>query len=309
MTQKDKPLVLAIVGATASGKTGLSLEVARLLNCEILCMDSMQVYRRMNIGTAKPTAQERALVPHHLLDLVEPTASFSVAAYVDAARKKIDEVRGRGHIPLLVGGTGLYLQGLCKPMDYGGLPSDAALRTALNEELDTYGNLAMYTRLAAIDPETAARLHPNDTRRVIRALEIYQLTGQPMSAHRAAEAAQSPYDLRTFAIDWPRPQLHARINRRVEQMMEEGLYQEVRSLLDSGVTADMQSMQGLGYKELIPVLTAGASLQEAMERIKTGTRNYARRQLIWFRRDKNIRWLPSEQLDSAAKTIVHSLEE
>jgi len=306
---QSKPRVLGLVGATASGKTALSLDVAQSLGCEILCMDSMQIYRGMEIGTAKPTREEQTAVPHHLLDLVAPTDSFSVAEYVNAAHQAIADVIARGHVPLLVGGTGLYLQGLSLPMDYGGLPSDPALRQSLQAELDRIGAAALHRKLAQIDPDSAARLHPNDTRRVIRALEIFQLTGLPMSAHRVPDAAQSPYDFLLYAVDWPRETLHQRINLRVEQMMQAGLENEVASLLASGVPADAQSMQGLGYKELIPVLQGNQPLKTAVEQIKTGTRNYARRQLIWFRRDKRIRWIPSDCLANAKQQMIQQWED
>lgn len=304
-----KPRVIGLVGATASGKTAVSLDVAQALGCEILCMDSMQIYRRMDIGTAKPTATEQALVPHHLLDIVEPDASYSVAEYVNLAHKTIRQVTENHRIPLLVGGTGLYLRGLSLPMDYGGLPSDPAIRAALQAQLDETGAEALHAQLQAIDPAAAARLHPNDTRRVIRALEIYQLTGQPMSAHQTPTDADAPYDFQLYAIDWPRAELHARINLRVEQMMREGLLEEVEGLLRSGIDASMQSMQGLGYKELIPVLQGRAKLQDAIEQIKTGTRNYARRQLIWFRRDKRVRWIPSDQLSHAKEIMIQNWED
>ena len=307
--ENKKPRVLGIVGATASGKTALSLNIAESLGCEILCMDSMQVYKRMDIGTAKPTAAEQARVPHHLLDLVEPADSFSVAEYVSAAHAVIQQILSRGRIPLLVGGTGLYLQGLSLPLDYGGLPSNPAIRAELQQQLDQDGADAMHAKLSAIDPQSAARLHPNDTRRVIRALEIYRLTGVPMSGHRVPSAADSPYDFQLYAIDWPRPELHRRINLRVDQMMQEGLLNEVKGLLRSGITAEMQSMQGLGYKELIPVIQQNASLDNAIEQIKTGTRNYARRQLIWFRRDKRIRWIAAEQLSCAKEMIINNWED
>ena len=309
MNTPQKPRVLGLVGATASGKTALSLALAQALGCAIICLDSMQIYRGMDIGTAKPTADERAAVPHHMLDIVSPTQSFSVAEYVSQAHRVIAQVHARGHVPMLVGGTGLYLQGLSLPMDYGGLPSDPAVRSALQQQLDKIGPNELHARLEQIDPDSAARLHPNDTRRVIRALEIYQLTGLPMSSHRVPQAADAPYDFLLFAIDWPRSDLHQRINLRVDQMMKEGLLQEVETLLKSGVPPEAQSMQGLGYKELIPVLLNNAPLENAIEQIKTGTRNYARRQLIWFRRDKRIRWLPSDQLNAAKDTVLHIWED
>jgi len=304
-----KPRILGFVGATASGKTSLALEVAKHLPCEVVCMDSMQIYRRMDIGTAKPTAQEQAIAPHHMIDIVDPSDSYSVAEYVEAAHKVIADILRRSKIPMLVGGTGLYLQGLSLPMNYGGLPSDPAVRQQLTNELSSTSPSAMHQRLAGVDPESAARLHPNDTRRVIRALEIYLLTGIPMSQHRTPTDADSPYRFSLYAIDWERPVLHQRINQRVDLMMQSGLAEEVRSLLASGVKTDAQSLKGLGYKELLPALEGKISLKEAAEQIKTGTRNYARRQLIWFRRDKRINWLSANTLSSAAKDIINNWKE
>ncbi len=308
-TASEKPRILGIVGATASAKTALSLSVARELDCEIVCMDSMQIYRHMDIGTAKPTDAERALIPHHMLDIVEPTEPFSVAQYVDQARAIISDILARGHVPMLVGGTGLYLQGLTLPMDYGGLPSDPALRQRLTMEAAQDGPEKTHARLAAIDPPTAARLHPNDQRRIIRALEIYELTGIPMSAHRVPTQADAPYAFSLYAVDWPRAELHARINLRVDHMISDGLVEEVQSLLASGVSECAQSMQGLGYKELLPYLHCEISLSKAADEIKTGTRNYARRQLIWFRRDSRIRWISSADLSSAKKQIINDWKE
>jgi len=304
MTDTSKPRILVFTGATASGKTSLALQVARRLPCEIICMDSMQIYKRMDIGTAKPTAEEQAVAPHHMLDIIEPSASFSVAEYVERTHQVIADILSRGHIPTLVGGTGLYLQGLSLPMNYGGLPSDPVVRQALTEEMEKLGAQEMHARLSRIDPPSAARLHPNDARRVIRALEIYQLTGIPMSQHKTPTDADSLYDFSVYAIDWDRHILHDRINLRVDQMMKEGLLDEVRSLIASGVPSDAQSMQGLGYKELLPVLNGSMPLSDAVEQIKTGTRNYARRQLIWFRRDKRVHWIPSAQAFDTANDII-----
>ena len=304
VNNENKPRVLGIVGATASGKTSLSLQVAQRLNAEIICMDSMQVYRQMDIGTAKPTAEERALVPHHLIDIIDPSASFSVAEYVPLAHACIADVISRGHVPLLVGGTGLYLQGISMPHDYGGLPSDPAIRAELQEVYERSGADALHSLLQSVDPETAARLHPHDIRRVIRAIEIFRLTGIPMSEHRILQTEKSPYDMRLFAISWPRDELHRRIGYRVDEMMEQGLLEEVKSLLSDGVSPQAQSMQGLGYKELVPVINGTETIASATERIKTGTRNYARRQLIWYRRDQRIHWLDSEHLGQATEQII-----
>ena len=306
MSSITKPRILGFVGATASGKTSLALSVAQHIPCEIICMDSMQIYRNMDIGTAKPTHEEQSIAPHHMIDIVDPKDPYSVAEYVDTARKVIADVLSRGNTPILVGGTGLYLQGLTMPMNYGGLPSDPAIRQQLTEELSLIGPDALHDKLAQVDPASAARLHPNDTRRVIRAIEIYQLTGIPMSEHKTPTDADSPYDFTLYAIDWPRHILHERINQRVDTMMQDGLLDEVRSLVASGVSAQAQSMQGLGYKELLPVINDSLPLTDAVEQIKTGTRNYARRQLIWFRRDRRIQWLPSDELSTAAKHIIEN---
>lgn len=306
MSSITKPRILGFVGATASGKTSLALSVAQHIPSEIICMDSMQIYRNMDIGTAKPTHEEQSIAPHHMIDIVDPQDPYSVAEYVDTARKVIADVLSRGNTPILVGGTGLYLQGLTMPMNYGGLPSDPAIRQQLTEELSLIGPDALHDKLAQVDPASAARLHPNDTRRVIRAIEIYQLTGIPMSEHKTPTDADSPYDFTLYAIDWPRHILHKRINQRVDIMMQDGLLDEVRSLVASGVSVQAQSMQGLGYKELLPVINDSLPLTDAVEQIKTGTRNYARRQLIWFRRDKRIQWLPSDELSTAAKHIIEN---
>ena len=306
MSSITKPRILGFVGATASGKTSLALSVAQHIPSEIICMDSMQIYRNMDIGTAKPTHEEQSIAPHHMIDIVDPQDPYSVAEYVDTARRVIADVLSRGNTPILVGGTGLYLQGLTMPMNYGGLPSDPAIRQQLTEELSLIGPDALHDKLAQVDPASAARLHPNDTRRVIRAIEIYQLTGIPMSEHKTPMDADSPYDFTLYAIDWPRHILHERINQRVDIMMQDGLLDEVRSLVASGVSAQAQSMQGLGYKELLPVINDSLPLTDAVEQIKTGTRNYARRQLIWFRRDKRIQWLSSDELSTAAKHIIEN---
>lgn len=266
----------------------------------------MQIYRRMDIGTAKPTSEEQALVPHHMLDIVEPDASFSVAQYVDQARQVIRQIHERGHLPLLVGGTGLYLQGLTLPFDYGGLPSDPDVRSRLHDDLNTIGEEHLHQRLSVIDPVSAAKYHPHDTRRVIRALEVFELTGVPMSEHTPPSEADSPYNMQIFAVDWPRDELHRRINLRVDQMIQAGLAEEVHDLLESGVTPAAQSMQGLGYKELIPFIEGRIPLSDAVEAIKTGTRNYARRQLTWFRRYSTCVWLQGASPATAKETILQN---
>lgn len=283
-----KKRVIGIVGPTASGKTALSLMIGQRLHGEILCMDSMQIYKGMDIGTAKPTQAEQALVPHHLHSFLEPTESFSVSQYAQMARDVIERVE----TPILVGGTGMYLQSLSLPMDYGAVGGDEEIRRKYHAIADTQGVDALHQILEKVDPVSAARLHPNDVRRVVRALEVYDLTGTPFSAQKMPEAEDAPYDFQLYALDWPREILYQRVDQRVDQMMGEGLLEEVKRLKDSGIPADAQSMQGLGYKELLPVLDGTMALSDAVSLIKLRTRHYAKRQLTWFKRDGRIQWIP-----------------
>lgn len=299
-----KKRVIAIVGPTASGKTALSLLAAKSLNAEILCMDSMQVYRGMDIGTAKPTKEELALVPHHLHSFLDPDASFSVTQYEKLAREAI----GRVKTPILVGGTGMYLQALSLPMDYGAVGGDEKIREKYHRVADEQGTEALHALLAAIDPVSAARLHPNDVRRVVRALEVYELTGVPLSSQKMPSTEDSPFDFQIYALELNRETLYARVNARVDQMMAAGLLDEVKRLREQGVRPDAQSMQGLGYKELWPVLEGKAALSDAVTLIKTRTRHYAKRQLTWFKRDARVRWIPwapSQPLATIAEMIVN----
>lgn len=285
---KKKKRVVGIVGPTASGKTALSLMVGKALSGEILCMDSMQIYRGMDIGTAKPTPEERAMLPHHLLDLIDPRESFSVSQYAERARDVVENVS----VPMLVGGTGLYLQALSLPMDFGAVPGDEAIRARYHALADVQGAAALHALLRERDPLSAQRLHPNDVRRVIRALEVLELTGTPLSAQQMPGPEHSPYDFQLYALDWPRDILFSRIDRRVEEMLSQGLLREVEALMDAGVQPTDQSMQGLGYKELIPVLEKKETLEAATRLIKIRTRHYAKRQLTWFHRDGRIVWFP-----------------
>ena len=283
-----KKRVIGIVGPTASGKTALSLLVAERLGGEILCMDSMQIYRGMDIGTAKPTKEEQARVPHHLHSFLNPDEAFSVSQYAQKAREVIDRV----DVPILVGGTGMYLQSLSLPMDYGAVGGDEEIRKKYHEIADTQGADALHDILKRVDPASAQKLHPNDVRRVVRALEVYDLTGVPLSSQKMPEPEDAPYNFQLYAIEMPRNVLYDRVERRVDEMMEQGLLQEVRALKDSGLSPEAQSMQGLGYKELWPVLAGEMKLPDAVSLIKLRTRHYAKRQLTWFKRDGRIRWLP-----------------
>lgn len=293
----EKPAVIAVAGPTASGKSDLGLKLAQRLGGEIVCMDSMQIYRRMDIGTAKPTAQERALLPHHMLDVADPTEAYAVADYAVAAEQVIAQILSRGRVPILVGGTGLYLKALMDGLSLGGTGGDERLRAELNALADEPGGKErLHARLAAVDPETAARLHPNDRRRVIRAIEVFEQTGVPMSRQNHA-AQDRPFRVLPLALEWPRDLLYARLETRVHRMVEMGLLSEVRALLESGVAPAAQSMQGIGYKELIPAAMGQDDVNRAVWDIIVHTRHYAKRQGTWLRAEPRCVWLDARDAD------------
>lgn len=290
----SKPQVIAVSGPTASGKSDLALKLAQALDGELICMDSMQIYRRMDIGTAKPTPEEQAMVPHHMLDIVEPTQNYAVADYAADAEKVILSVAERGKQPILVGGTGLYLKALMHGLSLGGAGGDEKIRARLNAVADEPdGRFRLHKRLSEVDAVSAAKFHPNDIRRVVRALEVYELTGTPISQQKQEEP-ERPFEILPLAIDMPRDALYARLEKRVHLMMGQGLLQEVRALLESGVTADMQSMQGIGYKELIPVIGGSETLERAVWQIILNTRHYAKRQGTWLRTEPRTVWMSVE---------------
>ncbi len=298
-----------IVGPTAVGKTALSLELARRFDGEIISGDSMQVYRGMDIGTAKATPEERSIVPHHLIDICDPGEEYSVAQFQSMATRLITEINRRGRLPFIVGGTGLYIQSVTHNFQFSTAAQDLELRERLQRIAEAEGVESLHRQLAAIDPVTADRLHPNDVKRVIRALEIYHLTGQKMAdfQHRAEI---SPYRLVMIGLTMERTVLYERINRRVDQMIADGLVEEVRRLLDRGYDPSLVSMQGLGYKELVPYLYGEISLEQAVEQIKKRTRHFAKRQLTWFRRMKEVQWFDMTdpaQAAQATETIHRTL--
>lgn len=296
------PLIV-IAGPTASGKTALSTQVAKLANGEIVSADSMQIYKYMNIGTAKPTEEEKQGIPHHMMDFLEPTVNFSVADYCQMAGEIIRDIDRRGKIPVIVGGTGLYIDSLVNGVDFGEEEGDGKIREELMDLAEKEGNEAVHKVLEEIDPETAAKYHPNNLRRIIRAIEVYKTQGKTVS-QKEREEKISPYNVAYFAIDWDRSVLYDRINKRVDIMVEEGLIDEVKDLLNRDIDPGCTAMQSIGYKEFYGYLNGETTLDEALEIVKQSSRRYAKRQLTWFRRNKEIHWLsPENALDEAMGVI------
>ena len=271
-----------LTGPTASGKTGLGLELAECLNAEIISLDSMAIYLGMDVGTAKPTPADRQRVPHHMLDLVEPNRSFSLSEYVAGAHCKIHEIQRSGRTVLFVGGTPLYLKALLRGV-FPGPPADWEFREQVEEELKTVGIEALHGRLQQVDPLLAAKLHPHDKRRIIRALEVYKHTGQPLSHEQIQFEDRPAVDCRVFALGWMRPELHRRIEVRVERMFNQGLVDEVRSLRDQYGELSRTAEQAVGYREVIQHLQGHNDLDETIASVKVRTRRFARRQETWFR--------------------------
>ena len=308
------PKILVICGPTASGKTALAVELALRHRGEVVSADSMQIYRRMDIGTAKPTQAEMRGVPHHMLDVADPEEDFSVARYVDMAAKCVDDILSRGKLPILAGGTGLYIDSLLSGRTFAPFQPDSPLRGQLEEQLRREGGAAMLSRLAQVDPDSAARLHPNDEKRIVRALEVYQSTGKTITQHNLETQAIPPrYDALTLALAFERREdMWSRIDRRVDQMMDQGLVAEVQGLLDSGVPAKCTAMQAIGYKEMAAALLSGGDVRSAAEEIQLRSRQYAKRQLTWFRRNKAARWLlwgREPDFEAALQTSTEYMEE
>ncbi|HEV3340094.1 MAG TPA: tRNA (adenosine(37)-N6)-dimethylallyltransferase MiaA [Pirellulales bacterium] len=280
-----------ITGATASGKSELGLELARRLNAEIVSLDSMAVYRGLDIGTAKPSVDARREVPHHLIDLVEPDAEFSLAQYLAAATRASEAIISRGREPLFVGGTPLYLKSLLRGI-FQGPAADWELRHRLVAEAHERGADWLHQRVAEVDPAAARRLHPHDTRRLVRALEVFEKTGRPISDwQRQFDRARPAEECRVFVLDWPREELYRRIDARVEAMFAAGLIDEVRHLLAAGKRLGRTARQALGYREVLDHLAGNRSLPDTIELVKTRTRQFARRQLTWFRSLSECRWI------------------
>ena len=303
-----KPPLICIVGPTAVGKTEIAIQLAQQLDAEIVSLDSRQIYREMDIGTAKPTPDQRRAIPHHLIDCVDVDQPFSVAEYQRLADVTIAEIGERGKQPMAVGGAGLYFRGVIDGL-FDGPGADAEIRAKLQREADEHGNVALHERLRQCDPEAADRVHPNNLVRVIRALEVYELTGKPISAlQQQWRMEESRYPFRAFGLDMPREVLYRRIEDRVDLMVTAGLIEEVKGLLDRGYPRNCVAMQSFGYKELIDYLDGVRTLDEAIALLKQNTRRFAKRQLTWFRNDPRIEWIDISQFASMEGIVDNLLE-
>lgn len=293
-----RPPLVILTGPTAVGKTALSIELAKRIGGEIISADSMQVYRHMDVGSAKVTKEEMDGVPHHLIDVLEPSEDFNVVLFQKLAKQAMEEIRSRNRIPIIAGGTGFYIQAVLYDIDFTETEEDTEYREQLEQTAVREGPGVLHEMLKRVDPESASAIHANNIKRVIRALEFYRQTGRKISEHNEAERQkQSPYNFLYYVITADRPVLYERIERRVDQMMEAGLLDEVKRLKAMGLTRDMVSMQGLGYKEILDYLDGRCTLEEAVYVLKRDTRHFAKRQLTWFRREKDVTWIPLEQFD------------
>lgn len=286
---ENKPKLLILAGPTATGKTKLSIQLGKELSGEIISADSMQVYRGMDIGTAKVTAEEMEGVPHHLLDIIDPKDPWNVMLFQQEAKKKIKEIQERNHLPILVGGTGFYIQSVLYDIHFTENKDDFTYRESLEKLAEEKGPEVLFEMLSNVDPESTKIIHPNNVKRVIRALEFYKETGMKISEHNETEHhRESPYDFRFYCLYRDREELYKRIELRVDQMMEAGLVSEVKKLQKQGLSRNDVSMQGLGYKEILDYLDSKCTLEEAVDIIKKETRHFAKRQMTWFRREKEI---------------------
>ena len=307
--------IICIAGPTASGKTALAVELAKEFNGEVVSCDSMYVYKHMNIGTAKPTTDEMQGIPHHMIDVAEPYEDFSVSKYCDIAAPIVDDIIARGKTAIIAGGTGLYMDSLIKGNDFAPFPS-TGMREKLEAQADREGMEAMLKLLQSIDPDTAARLHLSDRKRIIRALEVYYETGETITAHNIKTQAIPPrYTPLWLGLDFAdRAELYRRIDLRVDIMLQQGLVEEIKTLLASGIPQKCTAMQAIGYKEFIFALDGQCTIEEAAEEVRKSSRHYAKRQLTWFHRNKNIHWITrtagetSGEIICRARQIIHDFD-
>jgi tRNA dimethylallyltransferase len=305
----EKPKIIVICGPTGIGKTAEAILIANEIEGQIVSADSMQVYRFMDIGTAKPTLLEQQKVKHHMIDIVDPDKSFDAAQYADIARKVIDELHSNNIVPYVVGGTGLYIKALLHGL-YKSEPLDAGLRIRLKDEAATIGSEALHRQLIRVDPETARKIHPNDTYRIIRALEIFEATGEPISGYQHKhQFCDTPFKFLKIGLSMPRETLYERINRRVDAMIDAGFVDEVRNLFDMGYKADLKSMQAIGYRHMAAFIQGRQPWNETVRTLKRDTRRYAKRQLTWFKADAGIAWTEPIRMRNLGSRIKKFLED
>ncbi|EET61587.1 tRNA dimethylallyltransferase [Marvinbryantia formatexigens DSM 14469] len=303
-----KPLLI-LTGPTAVGKTALSIALAKAVGGEIISADSMQVYRGMDIGSAKITREEMAGVPHYLIDELEPQEEFHVVRFQELAKKYMAQIYEKGKIPILVGGTGFYIQAVLYDIDFTQNDGDSSYRRELEQLAKEKGCTYLHDMLAAVDPKSAQEIHANNVKRVIRALEFYHESGTPISAHNECQRQkESPYNAAYFVLNENRQTLYERIDRRVDEMLKNGLLDEVRHLKAQGCTAGMVSMQGLGYKEILDYLDGNCTLEEAVYRLKRDTRHFAKRQITWFKREREVIWLQKEEFGGSGEILAYMLD-
>ena len=288
----SKKKLYIIAGPTAVGKSDLGVELALKIGGEVISADSMQVYKHMDIGTAKITADEMRGVPHHMIDIIEPTEPYHVFDFKNRAKAACEDIYSRGHVPIVVGGTGFYIQALLYDIDFSDKGGDESMRVSLQTIADEQGPEALHNILKELDPDTAASLHPNNVKRVIRAIEYARQNSDTIYEHNAKMRERiSPFDFKYFVLNDDRKAVYDRIDRRVDRMIEAGLEDEVRSLVDMGCTADMTSMQGIGYKQMLMYISGEIDLTEAIRLIKRDSRHYAKRQITWFNRERDLIWI------------------
>jgi tRNA dimethylallyltransferase len=307
-TGANKPKIIVICGPTAAGKTSAAIDFARIFNGEIISADSRQIYRYMNIGTAKPTPEQIAEIPHYLVDFIDPDQHFDANQFARMAHDIILKLIRKNQLPFIVGGTGLYIKALLHGLFEDNF-SDPSVRGRLNKEADECGKKALYERLIKFDPQTANRLHPNDIYRIIRALEVYEITGKPISSwHRGHRFSEIRYCVFKLGIYLDREILYKRIDQRVDMMISEGLIEEVREILNRGYSPDLKSMKTIGYSHVIDYLIGNCTLDKAITTLKRDTRRYSKRQMTWFRADSEINWIKPSEINTVIPFMNKFLE-
>jgi tRNA dimethylallyltransferase len=305
---KKKPLII-LTGPTGAGKTALSIKLSKAVNGEIISADSMQVYRNMDIGTAKIKPDEMEGIPHYLIDILDPDEEFNVVKFQKYAKKYIKKIYEHNHIPILVGGTGFYIQSVLYDIDFIQNDTDTSYRKTLEQIARERGTKYLYNMLKGVDPESAEVIHQNNSKRIIRALEYVKQTGKKISEHNAVQRKkESPYQFNYFVLNRDRVKLYENINQRIDQMIASGLQTEVEHLYRRGYGRDLVSMQGLGYKEILAYIDGEYSFEEAIELIKKGTRHYAKRQLTWFKREKNVTWVNKDAFTDEDETLSYIIK-